>query len=393
MVRKPGAGRPHGSRSARDDSRPRIHRLTLNVSNRCNLACRYCYAAHGVYYGLETPMNRDTALQAINYVTRNFSAVDHVNFFGGEPSMNPEVIATVCDYFRFLVSRGVIRLPPRFGVTTNGYDAEGVLRLVQRYGLSVCVSLDGPEEIHDRLRPARTGTGTHATVVRFVRALIEAGIQPEFECTYTAEHLQMGISVKRLMEYFHGEFGCRTLHCPVVAATPRSPYYVPDDAIRTLYCEAIDASVRNLAADIPMAVSIAARLLRHLSIARPISHYCPAGRDSLTIDTNGRVFACFMLMNDPGFAVGSVQDASGVRVPASLRRLLRSSDKGRHVACRSCWARSLCFGCLGEDLARRGESPARSSFPGRSPLCDLKRSLIDCLLGAVREVATFSRRS
>ncbi len=66
---------------------PSLLRLTLNVSNACNMACKYCYASGGTYNTTEMLMNQNTALNTINFFNKNFSSIEHVNFFGGEPTL------------------------------------------------------------------------------------------------------------------------------------------------------------------------------------------------------------------------------------------------------------------------------------------------------------------
>jgi uncharacterized protein len=66
-------------------------------------------------------MTQDTALNALNWAAWAYSRVEHINFFGGEPTLNPDIIELVCDYARYLHRRSVLSLPPSFGITTNGY--------------------------------------------------------------------------------------------------------------------------------------------------------------------------------------------------------------------------------------------------------------------------------
>lgn len=371
----------------KQEQRPVIHRLSLNVSNTCNMACKYCYANGGVYYTNGILMDKETALNAVNFVYRNFSAIKHVNFFGGEPTLNPHTIELVCEYFIYLHTRGILPYLPRFGLTTNGYSISSrMLQILRTYNFSVTISLDGPKEIHDQLRISKNNSGTYDDIVENVRTIIGMDIIPEFECTYTGEHYRNGIDLTALMDFFYDNFQCRTLHCPMVIIEPSSRWFIPLEIATELYANAIRYSIYNLMHKIPKSISVATRLLNSLTTKNPIWHYCPAGKSSITINADGNIYACFMLMLGTGFCLGNVnEEKHRFRHPESIHIMLQNANKWQNPACQNCWAQSLCFGCLGEDIAREGLMVHRSEIPNRSSLCDFKRKLIEVFLKSVAE--------
>ena len=359
-----------------------LDRLTLIVSNACNLSCRYCYAKGGGYYSPGLIMDARLALSAVNYAANKFSLIKHINFFGGEPTLNEEAVELVCRYCLYLKDRGIMPMPPSFGLTTNGYTlSPRLLRILKNFNFTVTISLDGPKEVHDRLRLDRNDCGTYDRVVKNVDRIVDAGLTPEFECTYTSEQYRAGLTVIDLMDFFYDNFGGTTLHCPPVIAKPQDPWYVPLDLAAQLYRNAVIYSLDNLAAGRPVTISYASRLLRSLTTGRPITHYCPAGRAALTINADGYVYACFMLMHDKRYSLGSIGDQR--REHKEIDCLLTNSDKWSNPTCCSCWAQSLCFGCLGEDLAREGQGINRSTLSGRSGSCDLKRAIIEAFLTSI----------
>jgi uncharacterized protein len=356
------------------EPRPVLRRLTLNVANACNLACKYCYANCGSYYSSPSLMDEVTALAAVNYARRRFSRIDHVSFFGGEPTLNHRTILTVCEYFAYLRARGLLNQMPQFGLTTNGYAlGKDILRILERHEFSVSFSLDGPREIHDRLRVSQCGAPTWSAVAENVDRVRTAGIVPEFECTYTAEHWRMGITVVDLLEFFHFRFDCHILHCPVVLAPRDSPWLVPLDIASGLYADAIRESVRNVASGVPKSISLAMRMMRAIANTRPIYHYCPAGTATITVNPDGYVYACFMLMAGQKFAIGNVNETHSRGVPGPILRLLENADKWSNAECCQCWAQPLCFGCIGDDLAR----------DCRKEMCEFKREQIEACLDAM----------
>ena len=175
-------------------------------------------------------MTPETVFAALNQASRAYSRIEHINFFGGEPTLNPEIIKIACDYTMFLFRNGSLTHLPSFGMTTNGHALnEATLRLLQDYQFSVTLSLDGPREIHDEARPTKGGHGSYDSVAATARKLIACGLEIEFECTYSQHHLNRGMTIVDLMNFFHAEFGCRTLHCQVVSAAPDSPEFIPLD--------------------------------------------------------------------------------------------------------------------------------------------------------------------
>ncbi len=370
--------------------RPFLHRLSLNVSNLCNMACRYCYANGGPYYTSGMLMDRNTALNSVNFTRRSFSKVELLNFFGGEPTLNEEAIELTCEYFLYLRSKEIIPYLPRFGLTTNGYVLSNrMLHIMRSHNFGVCVSLDGPKDIHDQLRVRSDGTGTYDAISKNVETILDMGIIPEFECTYTAEHLRKGIDLVALMDFFYDTFGNRTLHCPMVSVNQGSEMHIPLEDVEKLYTDAIRYSVHNLMRDIPNSISTCARYLNSLVTATPIGNYCPAGKSSLTINADGNIYACFMLMQGTGFSFGNVNSESpSFEPPDAIGRLLSYSNKWQNPACQECWAQPLCFGCLGEDIAREGFCIRRSAMQNQSELCDLKRRVAEVFLTSVADAAT-----
>lgn len=372
------------------DRRPALDRLTLTVTNLCNLGCSYCYAAKGTYYNTNgMVMTRETVFAALTQAAHAYSRIEHINFFGGEPTLNCDVIEVACEYTRYLYERGDLSHMPTFGITTNGYAlSERVLEVLEGYHFSVTLSLDGPREIHDAKRPTKGGKGSYDAVAKTAHTLLAKGLKLEFECTYSKEHLRRDIDMVDLMNFFHSEFGCRILHCQIVSAAPGAPEFIPLQTCLKLQGDAVEASLMNLARGTPKATSLAMRMLHSLTHRTPIWNYCPAGRKDVTINSDGDVYSCFMLMQTAEYGFGSVHvkpppaagpSGRGTRGAQKdrIERLLLAQDKYTNSACQRCWAQPLCHGCLGEDLERTGGNIIRSEIPGESEFCDYKRGLVE----------------
>ena len=130
-----------------------LNRLTLNVSNDCNLRCRYCYAGGGAYGMDRSLMTGEVALRAVDAVYEHFEGLGGVQFFGGEPGLNVPVIRAVCEYTQKLHREGKIERLPGYGMVTNGtVHSRQFLEVIREFRIGVTVSLDGPAEVNDVVR-------------------------------------------------------------------------------------------------------------------------------------------------------------------------------------------------------------------------------------------------
>lgn len=369
---------------------PSLDRLTLNVSNVCNMGCRYCFANQGKYDSAGLLMDKNTALEAVNFVSRNFSRVRHVSFFGGEPTLNLPIMHLICEYFRYLNKTGVTDSIPRFGMTTNGLMLDNdTLGLIDKYELSVCVSIDGPEDIHNRLRVDKEKRGTYREIEKNVALLARNEVELEFECTYTSEHLKHGYDLVTLMDFFHNQFDCQVLHAPFVSVNDNSSLFLPLDVCLELQRNAILYSLDNMKNGISSSISTVDRLMKSIGKKKRISHYCPAGKTTITINADGTLYSCFMLIQEE-LKLGDVRNASlGFRPSEALLSILDEADKQKNHSCLNCKAQALCFGCIGEDLTRTRGKFIRSETPGISEICDYKRAIVEIFLSATMEFLDF----
>lgn len=379
---------PKTRSTAREGGAPReLDRLTVCVSNTCNMACRYCYAERGKYGAAAGLMSRETALVTAAWAMRTFHSIHHLHFFGGEPTLNLEAIHLLCEFFEYCADRGRIARPT-FGITTNALDLSArALEMFRRFGFTVTVSVDGPPEVHDTTRPDPHGLPTHHAIARSVSGLCAAGIVPEFECTYTAEHIRRGIRVVDLLRYFAERFDCRVLHVPLVIARPRSAWHVSLAEAAPIYVEAVRESIRSMSAGRPRCISVVARWIQSLERQHPIASYCPAGTSSLTVHADGSIATCFVLSRDNRSRVGHISERiAPQRIVDVANAAVAPYDKWRHPACQRCWLQPLCFGCIGDDLEREEGLPVWAHTGGLAPGCDLRRSLAAAFfetLGAV----------
>lgn len=165
-----------------------LGRLEIMVANKCNLNCRYCYAHGGDYGGKAQILTPEMAKKYLRaFLLDRYTEIGVVVFFGGEPTIAPDTIRTICEFFEQYTNLGLLEKMPVFTMVTNGtLIDEALAQTIQKYDIRVTVSVDGPPEINDRLRVNKAGNGTFSKIERGIRLLQAAGNPPRaLEVTYT----------------------------------------------------------------------------------------------------------------------------------------------------------------------------------------------------------------
>lgn len=344
---------------APEKRRPHLSRLTLHISNTCNLACSYCYASGGDYGLGRSVMKSDRAIELLSEAFDAFE-IDSLMFFGGEPSLNVDVITDCCIFVRELYERKLIGTLPKFGVISNlaasGSKFDRFLAVCKTFDFGITVSIDGPPEIHDANRPTLKGTGSFDHVKRNYFRARNLGIPVDIQCTYTTQHVARGITVLDLMKFFKAEFDTAHSHIAPASCSPISNEQPAQKAIIEAYCDAIRYMVATLNTPDYLSIDLGQRLINALVYRENIAHYCPAGNAELTIGPDGQLSPCFMFVGHESFDMGRIEKGSRWLSDkgAAILESIRKNDKDNHPVCRTCWAKSVCSGCIGSDYLETG---------------------------------------
>jgi uncharacterized protein len=349
--------------------KPVLDRLVLNISNDCNLSCKYCYATHGTYGCDKSFMEEGLALKTVDYFYKIYEEINNIQFFGGEPLLNPHTIEIICAYITEKHVQGKIKKLPVFGIVTNGtIMSPEILRLFSIYDIKLTISIDGPQFIHDYLR----GNNTFKEINKNIQQLknINIGV----ECTFTNYHLINNFKVSDLMKFFHEKFGLHSTHIPFVAAIKGDELCISDENLKKVYSEATEFALSSIVNETYMLDSYTLRLLRAIIYKKMIAVYCPAGLTTLAVSSQGDIYPCFMFIGKKEFLMGNVleKDIDPQRL-SKIWNNLEKFGKWNNVKCNNCWARSLCFGCLGNDYIVSGSIEDK-------PNCEFIKTLIESFL-------------
>ncbi|WP_054567101.1 radical SAM protein [Frankia sp. R43] len=353
---------------------PPLSALSLNVMQACNMSCAYCYADEGRFGGAARVMPREVAFAAVDRLLADSrpGADVVVGFMGGEPLLAADLVHEVTAYAARAAEAAGRRA--RFSLTTNLTELRPAdARLFARYPFAVSVSLDGDRDRNDALRRLPGGASAYDRVRAGLDLLARHG---------RPRHLAARVTVTpaggRLLDVLDHVIGLgfdEVGFAAVVASPdPALEFTGPQfEGFLAHMVECGEVALRELAAGrrYPFGNFETAMAQIHRGSHRP--YPCGAGAGYLSAAANGDLFACHRLVDDPGFAMGSV--TAGPDQAARAEHLARG-HVDRMSPCRSCWARYLCGGGCYHEVARRGR-----------PGCDYIRGWLAFCLRAYVELS------
>ena len=172
-----------------------VKALCLHIAHDCNLACRYCFAEEGEYHGRRALMSFETGRQALDFlVASSGSRINlEVDFFGGEPLMNWNVVKQLVEYGRSLEKTHNKRF--RFTLTTNGVLLnDEIMEFCNREMSNVVLSTDGRREVHDHMRPFRNGKGSYDLIMPKFKKFADSRRQMQYYVRGTFTHYNLDFS-------------------------------------------------------------------------------------------------------------------------------------------------------------------------------------------------------
>lgn len=353
-----------------------IKKLSISVTEACNLNCAYCYVRNGSAEVSSRMMSPELARVAVRRIMQEYgSTCNTVQFFGGEPNLNLHAMEAAVDETKRLWESSTLPGEPRFAIVTNlTLLSDEIISFYKQNDIVPAVSLDGPQKIHDLLRPYCSGKGSHQTIVENIQRLNGAGISFSIGATYTYLHLKKGITVIDLLKYFEDLNAARADVITVIANCSPALDLYRDSQMFSLYLASLKDSIAYWFECWPrngeLIFESAARILQLLSDTSEKQHFCPAGRSYIAVDCKGGVYPCHMFIGDEAYRLGEVKTAE----PIAHFQIPLCKD----TSCKDCWAASLCVTCLGRIKNYRGNLSQLFH-----PDCFLKRVVIQEVLNNV----------
>ncbi len=351
-----------------------VKALCLHVAHTCNLNCSYCFASQGKYHGERALMSLEVGKRAIDFLIEN-SGTRHnleVDFFGGEPLMNWEVVKQIVAYARSVEKQHGKNF--RFTLTTNGMLInDEVIAFANREMSNVVLSLDGRREIHDATRVDYAGHGSYDRIVPKFQKLVAArgGKGYYMRGTFTHRNPDFTKDVLHMADLGFTELSME----PVVAAPDDPMALTPEDI------EIVKQQYELLATE----------MLRRERAGKPITFYhymidltagpciykrisgCGSGTEYMAVTPWGDLYPCHQFVGEEAYRLGNIWD--GVTNTA-LREDFRACNAYARPECADCWAKLYCSGGCAANAYHASGSIRGVYKPG----CELFRKRIECAI-------------
>lgn len=357
------------------EEEPVIKSLCLNIAHDCNLRCKYCFASQGDYDTHKRElMSFDVAKRAVDLLIRSTEGKRQhceIDFFGGEPLMNFDVVKQTIEYIQEQekIHNKIFKL----SLTTNGMllDPAKVKYLTDQH-ISLILSLDGRPEVHNRMRPDAGGRDSYDTCARnqVYAAKHRNGEEYYVRGTYTKYNLDFTEDVRHM-----ADLGFEGLSMEPVVGDDLS-YAITDDDLPRIFDEydrLTDFYLQRYDEGRPFIYyHFIMDLYRGPCIAKRLRG-CGAGHEYMCVVPNGDIYPCHQFVGQDGYVIGNVYE--GV-TNDTLPALFRDMHVLNKPECCKCWAKFFCSGgCHANNIKYGGniQTPYELS-------CRIQKKRIECAM-------------
>ena len=319
-----------------------VKALCIHIAHSCNLNCSYCFASQGKYHGERALMSFEVGKQAFDFLIANSGTRRNleVDFFGGEPLMNFDVVKQLVAYARSIEKQYNKNF--RFTLTTNGMLIDDdVIEFANKEMSNVVLSLDGRKEVHDRFRVDYAGNGSWERIVPKFQKMVEArgGKNYYMRGTFTHANPDFLEDVKEMLRLGFNELSME----PVVCA-PDDPSALTEEDFAVV-CRQYE--------------ELAELMLERHKEGRPFTFYhymidlkggpciykrisgCGSGTEYMAVTPSGELYPCHQFVGEEEFKLGDVWN--GV---TNLKKQNEFGDCNVYTReeCKTCWAKLYCSG-------------------------------------------------
>lgn len=351
-----------------------VKALCLHIAHDCNLACKYCFAEEGEYHGRRAIMSYEIGKKALDFLVKNSgNRVNlEVDFFGGEPLMNWQVVKDLVAYGRSLEEPYHKKF--RFTLTTNGVLLnDEILEFANKEMANIVLSIDGRKEVHDFMRPHRGGQGSYDEIVPKYIRVAETRNQMDYYVrgTFTHHNLDFSKDVLHL-----ADLGFKQISVEPVVADEKEEYAIKEADI-PLILEQYDELAKEIIKrkkegkgfnffhfmiDLEGGPCVAKRLSG-----------CGSGTEYLAVTPWGDFYPCHQFVGMEQFLMGNVDD--GI-INTGIREEFKTCNVYAKEKCKTCFAKFYCSGgCAANSYNFHGSINDAYDIG-----CELQRKRIECAI-------------
>ena len=212
-----------------------VKALCLHIAHDCNLKCQYCFAEEGEYHGRRALMSFEVGKKALDFLVANSGHRVNleVDFFGGEPLMNWQVVKDLVAYGRSLEKPHNKKF--RFTLTTNGVLLDDdIIAFANKEMANIVLSVDGRKEVHDKMRPMAGGQGSYDLIIPKFQKVAESRNQTNYYVRGTFTHFNKDFAA----DVCHlADLGFRQISVEPVVAPESAPYALSEADLPALLAE------------------------------------------------------------------------------------------------------------------------------------------------------------
>lgn len=351
-----------------------VKALCLHIAHDCNLACKYCFAEEGEYHGRRALMSFEVGKKALDFLVANSgSRVNlEVDFFGGEPLMNWQVVKDLVAYGRSLEEPYHKKF--RFTLTTNGVLLnDDILEFANKEMANIVLSIDGRKEVHDFMRPFRGGQGSYDGIVPKFQKVAESRDQMNYYVrgTFTHHNLDFAADVCHL-----ADLGFKQISVEPVVAPETEAYALKEEDIPQILEEydklAVELIKRHKEGKGVNFFHFMIDLQGGPCVYKRLSG-CGSGTEYLAVTPWGDFYPCHQFVGQEEFLMGNVD--TGI-VNTKIRDEFKSCNVYSKEKCKNCFAKFYCSGgCAANSYNFHG-----SIHDAYDLGCELQRKRVECAI-------------
>ncbi len=351
-----------------------VKALCLHVAHTCNLNCEYCFASQGKYNGERAVMDFETGKRALDFLIENSGTRTNleVDFFGGEPLMNWQVVKDLVKYARSVEKDHGKNF--RFTLTTNGVLVDDeVIDFANKEMSNVVLSLDGRKEIHDAYRVDYNGQGSWEKIVPKFQRFVEKRGNKDYYMRGTFTHANPDFleDIKVMLDLGFTELSME----PVVCAPG----------------EKAELTEADLPIVLEQYEKLAELMLERKKEGRPFAFYhymidlkggpciykrisgCGSGTEYMAVTPWGDLYPCHQFVGDEKYKLG---DIFGGVANKEIQNEFLSCNVYERKECKDCWARLYCSGgCAANAYHSTGSIKGVYKYG-----CDLFKKRMECAI-------------
>ena len=351
-----------------------VKALCLHIAHDCNLACKYCFAEEGEYHGRRALMSFEVGKKALDFLIANSGSRHNleVDFFGGEPLMNWQVVKDLVAYGR--EQEKIHNKKFRFTLTTNGVLLnDEVMEFCNKEMGNVVLSIDGRKEVHDFMRPFRKGAGSYDLILPKFQKFAESRNQDKYYVrgTFTHHNLDFSQDVLHL-----ADLGFKQISVEPVVAADTEEYAIREEDIPqimeeydTLAKEMIKREKEGKGFNF---FHFMIDLTGGPCVYKRLSG-CGSGTEYLAVTPWGDFYPCHQFVGEEQYLMGNVDE--GITKP-EIQKEFGGCNVYTKKDCKDCFARFYCSGgCAANAFHFQGDIKGNYEIG-----CELQRKRVECAI-------------